>query len=176
MKQVFADTLYWVASITRDDPWHAPTLRAVAALGSVHLVTTEEVLVEFLSAYAGRGEYLRQEALKTIRAILGDEHVGGLGSPISRRVKKHRRSNRVGCQACVFAILPLQPSRITRRSLSTRVRNSLSSASRSSKSLNPRLITPPSRPKKRVISINRFPVSFCGLVHCQIFVAEPTHC
>ena len=75
MKQVFADTLYWVASITRDDPWHAPTLQAIAALGSVHLVTTEEVLVEFLSAYAGRGEYLRQEALKTIRAILGNEHV-----------------------------------------------------------------------------------------------------
>ena len=49
MKQVFADTLYWVASITPGDPWHAPTLRAVAALGPVHLVTTEEVLVEFLS-------------------------------------------------------------------------------------------------------------------------------
>ena len=25
MKQVFADTLYWVASITPSDPWHAPT-------------------------------------------------------------------------------------------------------------------------------------------------------
>jgi uncharacterized protein len=45
MKQVFADTLYWVASITPSDPWHAPTLRAIAALGPVHLVTTEEVLV-----------------------------------------------------------------------------------------------------------------------------------
>ena len=37
MKQVFADTLYWVASITPGDPWHAPTLQAVAALGPVHL-------------------------------------------------------------------------------------------------------------------------------------------
>jgi uncharacterized protein len=55
MKQVFADTLYWVASITPGDSWYAPTLQAVAALGPVHLVTTEEVLVEFLSAYAGRG-------------------------------------------------------------------------------------------------------------------------
>ena len=61
MKQVFADTLYWVASITPGDPWYAPTLQAVAALGPVHLVTTEEVLVEFLSAYAGRGAYLRQK-------------------------------------------------------------------------------------------------------------------
>ena len=75
MKQVFADTLYWVASITPGDPWYAPTLQAVAALGLVHLVTTEEVLVEFLSAYAGRGVYLRQEALKTVRAILGNVHV-----------------------------------------------------------------------------------------------------
>ena len=43
--------------------------------GTCGLVTTEEMLVEFLSAYAGRGEYLRQEALKTVRAILGNVHV-----------------------------------------------------------------------------------------------------
>ena len=75
MKQVFADTLYWVASITPGDPWHAPTVQAVAALGPMHLVTTEEVLVEFLSAYAGRGAYLRREALQTVRAILRNVHV-----------------------------------------------------------------------------------------------------
>jgi len=75
MKQVFADTLYWVASITPGDPWHAPTLRAVAALGLAHVVTTEEVLVEFLSAYAGRGEYLRQKAVQTVRAILSNAQV-----------------------------------------------------------------------------------------------------
>jgi predicted nucleic acid-binding protein len=72
MKQVFADTLYWVASITPGDPWYAPTLRAVAALGPAQVVTTEEVLVEFLSAYAGRGEYLRQKAMQTVRAILSN--------------------------------------------------------------------------------------------------------
>ena len=40
-----------------------------------HLVTTEEVLVEFLFAYAGRGAYLRQEAMKTVRAVLANVHV-----------------------------------------------------------------------------------------------------
>ena len=75
MKQVFADTLYWVASITPGDPWHAPTLRTVAALGPAHVITTEEVLVEFLSAYAGRGEYLRQKAMQTVRAILTNAQV-----------------------------------------------------------------------------------------------------
>ena len=38
MKQVFADTLYWVASIMPGDPWYAPTLQAVAALGPLDLV------------------------------------------------------------------------------------------------------------------------------------------
>jgi len=75
MKQVFADTLFWAASITPGDPWHAPTLRAVAELGPVQLVTTEEVLVEFLSAYAGRGEYLRGKAVQTVRAILANVSV-----------------------------------------------------------------------------------------------------
>ena len=75
MRKVFADTLYWVASITPGDPWHVPTLEAVTALGPAHLGTTEEVLVEFLSAYAGRGVYLRQQAVKTVRAILSNVHV-----------------------------------------------------------------------------------------------------
>jgi predicted nucleic acid-binding protein len=52
-----------------------PHVQVVAVLGPVNLATTEEVLVEFLSAYAGRGAYLRQEVLKTVRAILGDVHV-----------------------------------------------------------------------------------------------------
>ena len=33
------------------------------------------MLVEFLSAYAGRGEYLRQTATQTVRAILDNAHV-----------------------------------------------------------------------------------------------------
>jgi uncharacterized protein len=81
MTQVFADTLYWVASITPGDSWYAPTLQAVAALGPVDLVTTEEVLVEFLSAYAGRGAYLPQEALKTVQAIMRNVHVAVLPQP-----------------------------------------------------------------------------------------------
>ena len=44
-------------------------------MGPVHLVTTEEVLVEFLSAYAGRGAYLRGKALQTVRAILANVSV-----------------------------------------------------------------------------------------------------
>lgn len=75
MKQIFADTLYWVASITPGDAWHGPALQAVATLGSMQIVTTQEVLVEFLSAYAGRGEYLRRTAIQTVFAILNNTYV-----------------------------------------------------------------------------------------------------
>jgi predicted nucleic acid-binding protein len=75
VRTVFADTLYWVASLTLGDPWHAATLRAVASLGQFHVVTTEEVLDEFLTAYAGRGEFLRRQAAKAVRAAMGNPHV-----------------------------------------------------------------------------------------------------
>ncbi|HZP84593.1 MAG TPA: PIN domain-containing protein [Chthonomonadaceae bacterium] len=73
MNQVFADTLYWIATIVSGDPWHEATLRAKAALGPVHIVTTEEVLTEFLTALARRGEFLRRKAAVTVRTILADE-------------------------------------------------------------------------------------------------------
>jgi predicted nucleic acid-binding protein len=75
MKRLFADTFYWVASITPGDPWHSLTVQAVKALGQVNVVTTEEVLVEFLSAYAGRGEYLRKIAIQTVRSIMDNQQV-----------------------------------------------------------------------------------------------------
>jgi uncharacterized protein len=50
MKTVFADTLYWVAIVLPDDPWRQPAERARQALGDARLVTTDEVLSEFLTA------------------------------------------------------------------------------------------------------------------------------
>jgi predicted nucleic acid-binding protein len=79
MNQVFAATLYWVASISPGDPWYEPAVRAIAALGNdVRLVTTEEVLVEVLSAYAGRGEFWRGEAAGAVRAVLANVNVAVL--------------------------------------------------------------------------------------------------
>ncbi|MCC6444643.1 MAG: type II toxin-antitoxin system VapC family toxin [Armatimonadetes bacterium] len=75
MNFVFADTLYWVASILPDDPWHAPAVQAMAELKNAHLVTTEEVLGEVLSAFSGRGDYLRRQATRVVQAILKSDHV-----------------------------------------------------------------------------------------------------
>lgn len=76
MKHVFADTLFWVASIRRDDSWHHAALRAASDLVPGQLVvTTEEVLSEFLTALAGCGEFMRREAQKTVHAILSNSNL-----------------------------------------------------------------------------------------------------
>ena len=76
MNWVFADTLYWIASILPEDPWHEPALRASAALSrDTRILTTQEVLTELLSACAGRGDFLRLEAAHAVRAILENVYV-----------------------------------------------------------------------------------------------------
>jgi predicted nucleic acid-binding protein len=75
LKGVFADTLYWVALALPHDQWHAPALAARAQLGAVQIFTTEEVLVEFLTALSSGGAYLRRQAALVVRAILEDASV-----------------------------------------------------------------------------------------------------
>ena len=75
MKRVFADTLYWVAITNPRDPWRALARRARARLGTVTLVTTGDVLAEFLTALAKGGPTLRRQAAAIVRAILADERV-----------------------------------------------------------------------------------------------------
>ena len=48
MRRVFADAVYWIAIANRKDQWHARVVSAVRLLGQPTLVTTEEVLDEFL--------------------------------------------------------------------------------------------------------------------------------
>jgi predicted nucleic acid-binding protein len=75
MKSVFADTLYWVARTRPDDPWGEAAKRARDALGPVRLVTTDEVLTEFLAALSKGGEALRKAAVEMVRVILRDPNV-----------------------------------------------------------------------------------------------------
>ena len=70
MKQVFADTLYWIAIFLPGDPW-ASTAGAVDLSGA-SLVTTEEVLSEFLTAVSAQAERTRRLACRLVREILTD--------------------------------------------------------------------------------------------------------
>ena len=75
MKRVFADTLYWVAVANPGDPWHNLALQAKAQLQDVRLVTTDEILTEFMTALSGGSAYLRRKAAEMARTILSDAEV-----------------------------------------------------------------------------------------------------
>ena len=66
MKWVFADTLYWYGLSNPRDQWHRPAALARTQLGDVGIVTTEEVLVEFLGAMSGGGAFLRQTGVELV--------------------------------------------------------------------------------------------------------------
>ena len=75
MKRVFADTFYWLAVANPADQWHDAATEATDRLGFLHLVTTDEVLTEFLAGMAGMGDYHRRRAVHIVRDILADDEV-----------------------------------------------------------------------------------------------------
>jgi predicted nucleic acid-binding protein len=71
MRRVFADSLDWIAIASPRDQWHARTVGASQALKGVQIVTTEEVLTEFLNAFRYNAT-LRRAAATTVRGIQAD--------------------------------------------------------------------------------------------------------
>lgn len=75
MKAVFADTVYWIAMARPRDPWRAAAQEARRRLGRIELVTTDEVLTEFLTALSRGGPRIRLAAARSVRALLFDSSV-----------------------------------------------------------------------------------------------------
>jgi predicted nucleic acid-binding protein len=59
MRRIFADTLYWVALAHRKDQWHARAVQVSRQIGAALLVTTDEVLTEFLNHFSAFGDQTR---------------------------------------------------------------------------------------------------------------------
>ena len=74
MNVVFADTLYWVARIKPNDQYSEPAKVARERLGNIRILTTDEVLGEFLTVL-GKSIGLRQPAAKMVQAILDNPNV-----------------------------------------------------------------------------------------------------
>ena len=70
MKLVFADTRYWLAIFVPGDAWSGAA-RAVDCSDAL-LVTTEDVLGEFLTAVSAHGDHSRHLACRLVREILDD--------------------------------------------------------------------------------------------------------
>jgi predicted nucleic acid-binding protein len=71
MNPVFADTFYWYGLANRQDQWHSRTLEARRSLGKRPIVTTDEVLTEFLAAMSG-DSFLRLAAKLLVNAHFTD--------------------------------------------------------------------------------------------------------
>ena len=72
---VFADTFYWLAMARPRDLWHVAARDWATANAATRLVTTDEVLTEFLNALAGAGPAARAYAAATVRDICSDPRV-----------------------------------------------------------------------------------------------------
>lgn len=75
MKRVFVDTTFWVAIIDPGDQHREAAVKAQAALGRVHLLTTEEVLVEVFSLVSRAPERVRKAAVALVRRLFEDPEV-----------------------------------------------------------------------------------------------------
>jgi len=75
MKTVFADSLYWIAMARPGDQWNGPASVARKGLGEAVIVTTDEVLAEFLNALSSYGPPLRKTTVRMVRAIMNDPNV-----------------------------------------------------------------------------------------------------
>jgi predicted nucleic acid-binding protein len=72
MRRVFADTFYWIALLNPRDQAHDLAVSVSKGLGAVRIVTTEEVLTEFLNFFGSRGCHLRRAAAELVDQMRAD--------------------------------------------------------------------------------------------------------
>lgn len=75
MRTIFADTFYWTALLNPRDEWHIRVISFSKNLISVRLVTTDEVLTEFLNFFSGYDLKMRQSVIERIQDILENDYV-----------------------------------------------------------------------------------------------------
>ncbi|MBW4608310.1 MAG: PIN domain-containing protein [Hassallia sp. WJT32-NPBG1] len=75
MRTIFADTFYWAALLNPRDEWHIRVISFSKNLSSVSLVTTDEVLTEFLNFFSGYDMKIRQSVIERIQNILQNDYV-----------------------------------------------------------------------------------------------------
>jgi predicted nucleic acid-binding protein len=74
MRRVYADTSYWIALANPRDQHHAEAVRLSDEIQPL-IVTSDEVLAEFLTYYSRRGSFWRQKAVELVKAIQEDPNV-----------------------------------------------------------------------------------------------------
>ena len=75
MRQVYADTVYWIALANPLDQWHPSAVQAGRTLRGATIITSEEILTEFLAHFSGQGQLVRQGAVRYVERILGNPSI-----------------------------------------------------------------------------------------------------
>lgn len=69
MREVFADSGYWIAVLDRSDELHEKAVAVTKKLDSCRVVTTQMVLVEFLNFMVRRSDYRRKLAAEMVTRL-----------------------------------------------------------------------------------------------------------
>ena len=73
MKQTFADTSYWVATLDDKDQWFEQAMNAASEIGESEIVTTESVLIEVLNHFSDYRADIKDYVANYVEEILKDE-------------------------------------------------------------------------------------------------------
>jgi uncharacterized protein len=90
MNALFADTFYWIALGDATDSAHQPALTLTAERVTWLIVTTDEVLAEYLTFFSAAPAPTRREAAEVVEDLLA--------SSIVRVIPQSRDSFRAGLQ------------------------------------------------------------------------------
>ena len=75
MTAVFADTFFWIALANPRDMAHPQAMRLHGQLQDRLIVTTDEVLTEFLNFYSDHGPHFRKAVAQSATALLDSNAV-----------------------------------------------------------------------------------------------------
>ncbi|MYE54897.1 MAG: type II toxin-antitoxin system VapC family toxin [Chloroflexi bacterium] len=76
MRTVFADSLYFIALLLRDDQWYEASLQAGReVIRTGRLVTTYDVLTEVLASVSRGRPEIRIAAARSVRSIMVNENI-----------------------------------------------------------------------------------------------------
>lgn len=75
MKQIFADTFYWIALLNPKDDWYDSVIKVSQSIINYQIVTTEEVLIEVLTFYSNSGSPQRKRTVNFIKQIMNNPAV-----------------------------------------------------------------------------------------------------
>jgi uncharacterized protein len=73
--EIFADSFYWIALANPADAWHQAATRFSRTTPEAMLVTTDEVLSEFLNYFSTAGERKRGVVARMFEETMNHQHI-----------------------------------------------------------------------------------------------------